>query len=50
MTEAQIQAGRRLEHSRLTKYFAKREKERRVEVQSPRQRIWNFVKNLLSRR
>jgi hypothetical protein len=50
MTEAQIQAGRRLEHSRRTKYFAKREKERRVEVQSPSQRIWNLVKNLLSRR
>lgn len=50
MTEAQIQAGRHLERSRRMAYFAKREKERRAEAQSPSQRIWNFVKNLVSRR
>ncbi|WP_300653504.1 DUF6527 family protein [Hydrogenophaga sp.] len=50
MTEAQIQAGRRLEHLCRRAYFAKREKERFAESRSPSRRIWNFVKNLVGRR
>ncbi len=50
MTEAQIQAGRHLEHVRRQAYFAKRQKERLAQARLPGQRIWNFIKKLVGLR
>jgi hypothetical protein len=50
MTEAQIQAGRHLEHVRRQAYFAKREKERLAQAHLPGQRIWSFIKKLFGLR